>query len=98
MDGQTPMDAAATEAFEEAGVEGKIRQRPAGVFSYYKVQSQDELPCIAVVYPLKVKTVHKRWPEKRERQRKWVSRKKAMQMIDDIELRNIIAKFDPNAA
>ncbi|MFB1024420.1 MAG: NUDIX domain-containing protein, partial [Octadecabacter sp.] len=39
MNGQTPMDAAATEAFEEAGVRGKIEPRPIGVFSYYKVHS-----------------------------------------------------------
>ncbi len=96
MHGETPMDAAATEAFEEAGVRGKIYQRPIGVFSYYKVRSQDELPCMAVVYPLKVKKILKRWPEDRERERKWVSRKKAAQMVDDLELSVIIQTFNPD--
>ena len=96
MHGETPMDAAATEAFEEAGVRGKIYPRPIGVFSYYKVRSQDELPCIAVVYPLKVKKILKRWPEDRERERKWVSRKKAAQMVDDPELSVIIQTFNPD--
>ncbi|MBT5294136.1 MAG: NUDIX hydrolase [Octadecabacter sp.] len=96
MHGETPMDAAATEAFEEAGVRGKIYPRPIGVFSYYKVRSQDELLCMAVVYPLKVKKILKRWPEGRERERKWVSRKKAAQMVDDPELSVIIQTFNPD--
>tara|TARA_B110000977_G_scaffold190591_1_gene261577 strand:- start:3379 stop:3840 length:462 start_codon:yes stop_codon:yes gene_type:complete len=96
MHGETPMDAAATEAFEEAGVRGEIYPRPIGVFSYYKVRSQDELPCMAVVYPLKVKKILKRWPEDRERERKWVSRKKAAQMVDDPELSVIIQTFNPD--
>ena len=96
MQGQTPMDAAATEAFEEAGVRGKIYPRPIGVFSYYKVRSEDELPCMAVVYPLKVKKVLKRWPEERERERKWVSRKKAAALLDDAELSNIVLNFQPD--
>jgi len=96
MQGQTPMDAAATEAFEEAGVRGKIYPRPIGVFSYYKVRSEDELPCMAVVYPLKVKKVLKRWPEERERERKWVSRKKAAALLDDPELSNIVLNFQPD--
>ncbi|MDB4052609.1 NUDIX hydrolase [Octadecabacter sp.] len=96
MDGETPMDAAATEAFEEAGVRGKIYPRPIGVFSYYKVRSQDELPCMAVVYPLMVKKILKRWPEDRERERKWVSRKKAAKMVDDPELSVIIQTFNPD--
>lgn len=97
MDGETPMDAAATEALEEAGLKGKVKNRPVGVFSYYKVRSEDELPCIAVVYPLNVKKVLKTWPEKSERERKWVSRKKAAQMVDDPELGDIITRFDPEA-
>jgi 8-oxo-dGTP pyrophosphatase MutT (NUDIX family) len=98
MNGQTPMDAAATEAFEEAGVRGKIEPRPIGVFSYYKVYSKNELPCIAVVYPLKVKKVLRTWPEHKERNRKWLSRKKAAALVDNAELSQIILRFQPDAA
>ncbi len=97
MDGETPMDAAATEAFEEAGVEGKIASRPIGVFSYYKVRSEAEMPCLAVVYPLRVKKMKNRWPERKERKRRWVSRKKAAQMVHDPELAALILTFDPEA-
>lgn len=95
MDGATPMDAAATEAYEEAGLRGKLHPRPVGVFSYYKVRSEDELPCIAVVYPMEVTKTLSRWPERKERTRKWVSRKKAAAMVDDVELGRIIEAFDP---
>ena len=98
MNGQTPMDAAATEAFEEAGVRGKIEPRPIGVFSYYKVHSKNELPCIAVVYPLKVKKVLRTWPEHKERNRKWLPRKKAAALVDNAELSQIILRFQPDAA
>jgi len=96
MDGETPTDAAAKEAFEEAGIKGKIGNRPLGVFSYYKVRSADELPCIAVVYPLKVKKVLDQWPEQKERTRKWVSRKKAAELLDDAELKEIVLNFEPD--
>ncbi|SMX37099.1 NUDIX hydrolase [Octadecabacter ascidiaceicola] len=98
MDGQTPMDAAATEAYEEAGVRGKIHSRPIGVFSYNKTRPDDDLPCIAVVYPLRVKKVLRTWPEQKERERKWVSRKKAAAMVDDVELGDIILSFRPETA
>jgi len=95
MHGETPMDAAATEAYEEAGVRGKVFPQPVGVYTYYKVRSEDALPCIAVVYPLKVKRELPKWPEKKQRQRKWVSRKKAAELLDDVELREIVLRFKP---
>lgn len=98
MDGETPMDAAATEAYEEAGVRGKVHTRPAGVFSYYKSFSKDELPCLAVVYPLKVKKVLSHWPERKERERRWLSRKKAAALVSDPELGAIILNFKPDPA
>lgn len=95
MDGETPIQAAATEAWEEAGLEGKVRSRPIGVFSYYKVPEKDPLPCLAVVYPMKVKLAHGRWPERKERKRKWFSRKQAAKQVDNAELRQMILSFDP---
>lgn len=96
MDGETPSDAAATEAFEEAGLRGKIKHQPIGVYSYNKARANDDdLPCIAVVYPMKVKRVLTKWPEKKQRQRKWVSRKKAAELVNEPELRDIMLRFKP---
>lgn len=93
MDGETPIAAAATEAFEEAGLEGKVHPLPAGLFSYIK--QEEGLPCVAIVYPLKVKKVHGTWPERAERRRRWFSRRKAADRVTEPELRQIILAFDP---
>ncbi len=96
VDGQTPGDAALTEAWEEAGVVGKVDWRPLGLFSYRKmIAEDDDLPCVAMVYPVRVKSLAKTFPEAQERKRRWVSRKKAAQMVEEPELAQIIKSFDP---
>ncbi|UOA26690.1 NUDIX hydrolase [Pseudosulfitobacter sp. DSM 107133] len=96
MDGQTPGEAALTEAWEEAGVTGKVDWRPVGLFSYSKsVGDADDLPCVAMVYPVRVKSLSKDFPEAQERKRRWVSRKKAAQLVEEPELAQIIKDFDP---
>ena len=95
MDGQTPAKAAATEAFEEAGLEGKVHPQSLGVFTYEKQISKGPTPCLAIVYAMQVKTVLSRWPERKERRRKWFSGKKAAARVANPELRQMILKFDP---
>lgn len=97
MNGQTPAGSAATEAFEEAGVEGKLSHDVLGFFAYNKAYSGERLPCVVAVFPLKVKKQHKSFPEKGQRRRKWVSQKKAAQLVWTPELRRIIREFDPSA-
>lgn len=96
MDGLTPGDSAAQEAWEEAGVTGRADQRPLGMFSYNKDMGDEAgLPVAAMVYALKVKSLSKDYPEAAERTRKWVSRKKAAKMVESPELSRILRDFDP---
>ncbi len=96
IDGQTPGDSAAQEAWEEAGVFGRADQRPLGMFSYNKHMGDDDgLPVAAMVYAVKVKSLSTDYPEAAERKRKWVTRKKAAQMVDSPELSRILRDFDP---
>ncbi|MEM7296487.1 MAG: NUDIX domain-containing protein, partial [Pseudomonadota bacterium] len=45
--GQTPAEAAATEALEEGGVKGQVSDAPLGIYSYVKIVDKSErLPCI----------------------------------------------------
>lgn len=91
----TPAEAAATEAFEEAGVEGKAYNLCLGLYSYLKViEKGDDLPCAVSVFPLQVKKTHKVWPESKQRKRKWFSAKKAAARVREPELRKIIKQFD----
>ncbi len=97
MDGETPAGSAATEAFEEAGVEGTISHDVLGFYSYTKNHDGQRLPCVVAVFPLKVKKQLKSFPEKGQRRRKWVSQKKAAQLVWEPELRRIIKGFDRSA-
>lgn len=96
MDGLTPARAAETEAFEEAGVQGKMKNTCAGIYSYSKEVDDLGRPIIVAVFPLKVKKMLKDFPEKGQREHKWVSRKKAAQMVVEPELQQIIKNFDPS--
>ena len=96
MDGKTPAESAATEAWEEAGVEGKVSSSPLGLYSYSKInEGAVDLPCVAVIYAIKVKSLSKVYPEAGQRLRKWVSRKQAAKLVDEPELARILKDFDP---
>lgn len=98
VEGTTPADAAATEAYEEAGVQGKTFNICLGLYSYTKIMgdSEDDLPCAVSVFPVRVKKVLKNYPEMNERKRKWFSVKKAASRVREPELRKIIKHFDPS--
>ncbi len=98
MDGKTPADAAAIEAYEEAGAKGRVYDICLGVYSYAKtLEYGDNLPILAMVYPMKVKQMLKDFPEAGQRQRKWFGLKKAASRISEPELRQIILAFDPKS-
>lgn len=96
IDGKTPSESALTEAWEEAGVIGKVNPVGVGLFSYQKlVEDKGELPCVAMVYPVKVKSLASKFPEKGQRKRKWFSRKQAAARVTESELAHILRNFDP---
>lgn len=96
MDGKTPADSAAIEAWEEAGVRGTCNGQCIGIFSYSKeTGSGSELPCVAMVFAIEVADLAEGFPEAAERKRIWVSRKKAAKLVDEPELARIIRDFDP---
>lgn len=97
VDGAKPVDAAETEAWEEAGVNGKAHSVCLGIYSYLKEFDEgDRLPCVVAVFPIKVKKVAREWPEMGSRRRKWLSQKAAAKVVDDRELGEIILNFDPS--
>ncbi len=101
MDGATPAQAAATEAYEEAGVEGKLSHMVIGFYGYLKHidkadrDKTDGLPIVVAVFPIRVKKLLADWPEKAERKRQWFPARKAATMVAEPELRRIIKHFDP---
>lgn len=94
--GKSPAQAAAQEAWEEAGVTGVTSEVCLGHYSYVKQMSRSEdLSCLVAVFPLKVKKLAKAFPERNERDRQWISPKKAAKLVAEPELRAILRRFDP---
>ncbi|WP_425041094.1 NUDIX hydrolase [Primorskyibacter sp. S187A] len=97
MSDVTPAQAAATEAWEEAGVKGRAFEQCLGLYSYLKTnEDAPDLPCAVLVYPVRVKKLAEEFPERAERKRKWFSPKKASLQVAEPELKAILKAFDPS--
>ena len=65
--GHTAPEAAAIEAFEEAGIEGELLPKTLGAFEYPKFGRT----CHVDVFGLRVTRVHDHYDEERLRERRW---------------------------
>jgi 8-oxo-dGTP pyrophosphatase MutT (NUDIX family) len=94
MKGKLDYQAAAQEAYEEAGLDGKIVEQPIGEYPYLKrLKSGAARPVVVDVYPLKVTGEHATWPEKGQRTLQWMSPVEAALAVQEPELRDLIARF-----
>ena len=92
MKGRKPSKSAEREAFEEAGVRGRVSAKPIGRFVYDKISDEDgrTVPCEVVVFGLKVKRQLKTWPEAEERELRWLLPADAEALTDEEGLRPLI--------
>ena len=94
MKDRKPHMAAKREAFEEAGVEGRIAKRPIGAYSYDKrLKTDATVSCKVEVFPLKVRKEHEEWPERHEREGRWFTPDEAALHIDEPELASLIREL-----
>jgi 8-oxo-dGTP pyrophosphatase MutT (NUDIX family) len=92
--GKAPHRSAAREAFEEAGVVGAVGKRSVGSFAYKKRSKKGRVvACEVHVFTLKVKRQRKEWPERRQREVKWVSAKEAAKKVREPKLSAIIRRL-----
>ncbi|QEL14700.1 NUDIX hydrolase [Limnoglobus roseus] len=84
--GHTPIQAAATEAWEEAGLIGDLRPESVGTYHYEKLGRTH----LVSVFVLDVTVEHPTWPEYRERTREWVPVAEALKRIDEPGLQAIL--------
>jgi len=98
--GLRPAKSAAREAFEEAGVRGKIGTKSVGLFNYHKLLDEEgiQLDCEVKVFPLLVKRQSENWPEIEQRLVQWVDSGKAVSMIKEPELKKLVAMFAKRVA
>lgn len=94
-----PHQAAAIEAWEEAGVaKGDVDPTPLGRFDYHKLLDNGLItPLEATVFPLKVRKLADDFPERAERKRKWVKPETAMKMVTEPGLRRIIRRAESHS-
>ncbi len=91
MDHLIDSNAARQEAYEEAGIGGRVQRVALGHFSYDKrLADGSALPVRADVYGLEVGIEHKSWPEKKQRTRQWFSVEEAAGRVDEPGLKKII--------
>lgn len=90
MKKRTKREAAAIEAFQEAGVTGKISRKPIGRFTYWKRLDETFALVRVSVYGLKVKRQSAIWPEKDERLFRWLAPEDAALLVDEPGLADII--------
>ena len=94
MKDKAPEEAAAQEAYEEAGLVGKPGRKSLGAFHYDKRLQSGRLQHVRViVYPLEVREARDIWPEMTERDRLWSSPAEAASLVDEPELRVLLAGF-----
>ncbi len=94
VEGRDGPGSATQEAWEEAGVTGVVNPAVIGLFGYDKVMAaQAALPCMVSVFALRVAGLARRFPERKERRRKWFTAERAARKVVEPELRNLILRI-----
>ncbi len=90
--GLSPERTAEREAFEEAGIIGKVDSNPIGRFYYRKlVEKADRvIDCEVTVFPMRVSDQLSTWPEAGQREVQWLPANAAAALVDDVGLGEII--------
>ncbi len=91
IDGRNAPTSAAMEAWEEAGVTGAINPAVVGLFGYDKVMGPKvSWPCMVSVFSLRVASLSRQFPERKERRRKWFAADAAARKVAEPELRALL--------
>lgn len=94
MKGFAPHEAAAQEAFEEAGLRGVAGAEPIGRFRYTKRRHTGADRELSVtVYPMTVTAQADDWPERKQRTTRWFLPAEASAAVDEPGLKRLIAGF-----
>ncbi|WP_134678483.1 NUDIX hydrolase [Paracoccus ravus] len=91
MPGKSLADAAAQEAWEEAGVRGRVAQTPIGTYSYEKQQDRGfAIPVDVRLFLLEVDELSDDFPEAEQRKRRWYTPERAAEMVAEKGLRKFL--------
>lgn len=91
MERKKPYQVAKQEAWDEAGVRGRVSKEPFGHYTYDKKISRDErLSCLVQVHLLTVSDVEDEFPERGQRIKKWCSPADAALAVNEPGLQELI--------
>ncbi len=82
----SPAESAAKEAFEEAGIRGRVFSEPIGEYQYQKWGGT----CTVKVFSFEISEILDEWEESEFRERKFMSVKEACDAVNEQELKQII--------
>ena len=87
-------EAAAKEAFEEAGLVGEVEPEPVGRYSYEKrLRGGRSVPCEVRVFPLWVERQLEDWPERGQREARWFTLGQAALAVDEGDLVTLLLRL-----
>ena len=96
MKKKKPHEAAATEAWEEAGVRGTVSKQPVGRYTYLKeLDDGDVVPCIVDIFQIEVAHTQEQFREVGQRVLDWVSPDEAARRVRELELKSLLVDFRP---
>jgi 8-oxo-dGTP pyrophosphatase MutT (NUDIX family) len=85
--------AAAREAYEEAGIEGKIGHTSIGSYEYLKRLASTFVVVSVDVYPLRAERQQKTWPERGRRELGWFTPEDAASLVNEPALSMLFRQF-----
>jgi 8-oxo-dGTP pyrophosphatase MutT (NUDIX family) len=93
--GVKPQKSAEREAYEEAGVRGKMSTKSLGSYSYEKClrKTGRSITCEVTVFLLAVEQQLDVWPESTQREVRWFGLAEALTMINEQGLRPLLVAF-----
>ena len=96
MEGKTLPAAAATEAWEEAGVEGQVQDAELGRYRYDKEQDRGySVPVEVRVFLLDAERLRRDFPEAKQRKRRWFPPAEAARLVAEPGLQQILLALPP---
>lgn len=91
MRGRSLAAAALQEAWEEAGVIGKVGKTALGSYTYLKLEDEGfALRCEVRVFPVAVASLSEDYPEASKRDRRWLSLGEAAERVQEKALRHLL--------
>jgi 8-oxo-dGTP pyrophosphatase MutT (NUDIX family) len=89
--GRSPAESAAQEAFEEAGVGGKVAAEPVGRYGYEKRRRDGRsVPAEVELFRMQVESLADLWPEMGQRERRWFAVEEAATAVAEADLAALI--------